>query len=219
MTVLHLPATKGVFSLPADKTRTMKDFLGSAQVFATAVRDVMESRLLRQVSGQQVSQAQLKLLALVQQTETPSVTDAAAFLGVTKAAASQTVEKLVRRKWLRREEDQADRRSARLSLTEAGERLLREYERVRADKLGKVFREYSSQDLRRLSDILDRVSAEIVNHTAKPEDICMQSGIYFRERCLLRSLIGRTCFYQRHRGAKQESARSSPKRPKHKLSN
>jgi DNA-binding MarR family transcriptional regulator len=186
----------------------MKDFLGSAHVFATAVRDVMESRLLRQISGRQVTQVQLKLLTLVQQTDTPSVGDAAAFLGVTKAAASQTVDKLVRRKWLRREEDQADRRSAKLSLTEAGRQLLETYESVRAEKLGRVFREYSPENLRRMSDMLDRVSAEIVNHTAKPEEVCLQCGIYFRERCLLRSLIGRTCFYQRHRGEKRGSARS-----------
>ena len=196
---------KEFFSLPADKTRMMKDFLGSAHVFATAVRDVMEARLLRQVSGRQVTQVQLKLLTLVQQTESPSVSDVAAFLGVTKAAASQTVDKLVRRRWLRREEDQADRRSARLSLSEAGRQLLEKYDTVRAEKLGKIFREYSPEDLRRMSDMLDRLSAEIVNHTAKPEEVCLQCGIYFRERCLLRSLIGRTCFYQKHRRVKQGS--------------
>ena len=57
-----------------------------------------------------------------------------------------------------------------------------------------------------MSDMLDRVSAEIVNHTANPEEVCLQCGIYFRERCLLRSLMGRTCFYQRHRGEKQRFA-------------
>ena len=198
---------RGVYIVATDKTRTVKDFLGSAHAFATAVRDVMEARLLRRVSGRKVTQAQLKLLTLVQHTESPSVSDAAAFLGVTKAAASQTVDKLVRRKWLRREEDQSDRRSARLSLTEAGRQLLEDYDAARAEKLGKVFREYSPEDLRRMSDMLDRVSAEIVNHTANPEEVCLQCGIYFRERCLLRSLIGRTCFYHRHRGDKQGSTR------------
>lgn len=205
----RITAAKRSFSLTADKTRTMKDFLGSAHVFATAVRDVMESRLLRQVSKHEVTQAQLKLLTLVQQTDTPSVSDAAAFLGVTKAAASQTVDKLVRRKWLKREEDPTDRRSARLSLTETGRQLLHDYETARAEKLEKVFREYSPADLRRMSDILDRVSAEIVNHTAKPEEVCLQCGIYFRERCLLRTLVGRTCFYQRHRGRRGPSRAES----------
>jgi DNA-binding MarR family transcriptional regulator len=161
---------------------------------------------LRQVSGRQVTQAQLKLLTLVQQTESPSVSDAAAFLGVTKAAASQTVDKLVRRKWLKREVDRADRRSSRLSLTENGRQLLEGYEGARTEKLGRVFRAYSPEDLRRMSDMLDRVSAEIVNHTAKPEEVCLQCGIYFRERCLLRSLMGRICFYQRHRGERQKFA-------------
>jgi DNA-binding MarR family transcriptional regulator len=175
-----------------------KDFLGSAHVFATAVRDVMEEKLLHEIVGKQVSLPQLKLLTLVARTDTHTIGDVAAFLGVSKAAAGQTVEKLVRRRWLRRTVDKTDRRTAKLSLTESGQRLLAEYESTRNKKLVKVFRGFSDKELRHMGDLLDRVSAEIVNHTAKPEEICLQCGIYFRERCLLRNM-GRTCFYQKHR--------------------
>lgn len=187
----------------ANKVQVTNDFLGSAHVFAAAVRDVMESRLLRQVCGQQVSQSHLKLLTLVAKTKTHTIGDVAAFLGVTKAAASQAVDKLVRRKWLRRAEDQSDRRSAVLTLTESGQQLLSDYEDARSQKLTKVFRDFSAEELSHVADLLDRVSAQIVNHSAKPEEICLQCGIYFRERCLLRLLMGRTCFYQKHRGAKE----------------
>lgn len=188
-----------------DKPSVAKDFLGSAHVFATAVREIMEERLLREVAGQQVSRSQLKLLTLVARTETHTIGDVAAFLGVSKAAASQTVDKLVRRKWLRRTEEKADRRTANLSLTESGRRLLAGFESARKEKLAKVFRGFSGEELRRAADLLDRVSAAIVNHTAKPEEVCLQCGIYFRERCLLRNLMGRTCFYQRRRGWKEAS--------------
>ena len=182
---------------------TAKDFLGSAHVFATAVREVMEEKLLHEVAGNRASFAQLKLLSLVAHTDTQSIGDVAAFLGVSKAAAGQTVEKLVRRRWMRRTIDKKDRRAARLSLTALGENLLTEYESTRNEKLAKVFRGFSDQELRQMADLLDRVSAEIVNHTAKPEEICLQCGIYFRERCLLRNLMGRTCFYQKHRNLRE----------------
>ena len=182
-----------------DQPIAAKDFLGSAHVFAAAVHDVMEERLLREVAGKQVSFAQLKSLVLVAQTDTHTIGDVAAFLGVSKAAASQTVEKLVRRRWLRRTVDKTDRRTVRLSLTESGRRLLTGYESRRNEKLARVFAGFSDKELRNVADLLDRVSAEIVNHTARPEEICLQCGIYFRERCLLRSLMARSCFYQRHR--------------------
>jgi len=195
----------------AGKPKIAKDFLGSAHVLATALRDVMERRLLQEVVGRQVSVSQLKLLTLAAHTNAHTIGDVAAFLGVSKAAASQTVDKLVRRKWLRRTEKEADRRAASLSLTESGRRLVAKYERARAEKLAKVFRDFSTGDLRRTADLLDRVSAGIVNHSAKPEEVCLQCGIYFRERCLLRNLIGRTCFYHLHRPWSEASSAPQPR--------
>jgi DNA-binding MarR family transcriptional regulator len=186
-----------------DKPTAAKDFLGSAHVFATAVREVMEEKLLHEVAGKQASLPQLKLLTLVASTDRHTIGDVAAFLGVSKAAASQTVEKLVRRKWLRRTVEKTDRRAVRLSLAEPGQRLLAEYESIRNQKLAKVFRGFSDKELHHMSDLLDRVSTEIVNHSAKPEEICLQCGIYFRERCLLRNVMGRTCFYQKHRDLRE----------------
>ncbi|MBZ5719849.1 MAG: MarR family transcriptional regulator [Acidobacteriia bacterium] len=183
----------------ADNARVARDFLGSAHVFATAVRDVMEERLLHEVVGPQVSVSQLKVLTLLASTDTHTIGNVAAFLGVSKAAASQTVDRLARRKWLRRIVREADRRTTDLFLTESGRRLLAAYESARAKRLAKVFRGFAPTELIQVADLLDRVSAQIVNHTAKPEEICLQCGIYFRERCLLRNLTGRTCFYQRHR--------------------
>jgi len=180
-----------------------KDFLGSAHVFATAVRDIMEEKLLQKVAGKQASLPQLQLLTLVARTDRHTIGDVAAFLGVSKAAAGQTVEKLVRRRWLRRAVEKTDRRTARLSLTESGQRLLAEYEAARNEKLARVFHGYSDKELRHMADLLDRVSTEIVNHSVKPEAICLQCGIYFRERCLLRKLMGRTCFYQQHRDLRE----------------
>ena len=189
--------------LMTDKPIAAKDFLGSAHVFATAVREVMEEKLLHEVAGKQTSIPQLKLLTLVARTDTHTIGDVAAFLGVSKAAASQTVEKLVRRKWLRRTVEKTDRRAVRLSLTESGQRLLAEYESARNQKLARVFDNFSDKELHHMADLLDRVSTEIVNHSAKPEEICLQCGIYFRERCLLRNVMGRTCFYQKHRDVRE----------------
>jgi len=104
---------------------------------------------------------------------------------------------------LRRAVDKSDRRTASLSLTETGQRLLAQYETARNEKLARVFRGYSDKELRHMANLLDRVSREIVNHTAKTEEICLQCGIYFRERCLLRKLMGRTCFYQQHRDLRE----------------
>lgn len=175
------------------------DFLGSTQVFATAVTDVIEERLLREVAGPQFTHSQFKLLKLVASTDALSIGDVAAFLGVSNAAASKAVDKLVRRKMLVRTQGVVDRRAAVLALTPRSRRLLAAYEEAKNRKLAEVFQAFAPEELERMTEILDRLSAGIVNHHARPEEVCLQCGIYFREKCLLQKLIGRRCFYALHR--------------------
>ncbi len=184
--------------MPARELRAINDFLGSAHVFASAVNDVVEARLLREVSGDQVTVSQLKLLKLVAITDAQNIGDVALFLGVSNAAASKAVDKLVRRNLLRREEGEKDRRVIRLSLTAASRRLLAAYDEAKRHKLQHIFGKFSDDDLRRTSELLDRLSAGIVEQNGAGE-MCLQCGIYFRERCLVRQIVKRNCFYKRHR--------------------
>jgi MarR family 2-MHQ and catechol resistance regulon transcriptional repressor len=177
--------------------REIDDFLGSAHIFASAVADVIEQRLLDKAAEGQVTASQMKLLKLVAMTDSYTLGDVASFLRVSNAAASKAVDRLVRRGLLRRTEDQRDRRVVHLRLTQAGLRLLTAYESARQRKLQSIFVQFPPEELRRASELLDRLSADIVDHTSNPEELCLKCGIYFRERCLVRQLVPRNCFYQR----------------------
>jgi len=174
------------------------DFVGSAHVFASAVHDVVEQRLLERVAGGQITVPQVKLLKLVAMTDAYTLGDVAAFLNVSNAAASKAVDRLVRRNLLRRSEDQKDRRIMHLALTQTGHGLLTAYETARRQKLESIFTQFPREELQRAAELLDRISADIVDHTADPQEVCLKCGIYFRERCLVRQLVKRNCFYQRH---------------------
>jgi len=187
----------------AGRQQTIEDFLGSTRVFASALTDVLEAKLLRQVAGSRVTVPQLKLLKLVTLTDKHIIGDVASFLGVSPAGASKAVDKLVRRALLRRTEGTADRRATELSLTPSGLRLLGAYETAKKERLAQVFGRTAPEELNRAAGLLDRLTAAIVDHAAKPEEICLQCGIYFREKCLLRELVRRTCFYQSHKVRKE----------------
>ena len=177
----------------------INDFLGSTQVFASSVNNVIEKRLLREVGPRQLTSSQFKLLKLVALTDAQTIGDVAAFLGVSNAAASKAVDKLVRQGLLVRKEAQRDRRAIQLSLTPASRRVLAAYDAAKDRKLAGVFRQFSPQDLRRTADLLDRISAGIVNHTAQAEELCLQCGIYYRKKCLVRQLVRRNCIDHRQR--------------------
>lgn len=175
-------------------------FLGSARVFAWSVREVLERVVLQEVAGDKLTFSQLKLLYLVEHTnEHTTIGDAAAFLGISNAAASKAVDKLVRRRLLRRAEIQADRRSSQLSLTEISRKLLEAYETARNERAARAFAQFSPEELQQSSELLDRLAGAIVQQGADPNQICLQCEIYYREKCRFGELGRRNCFYQRRK--------------------
>jgi DNA-binding MarR family transcriptional regulator len=176
----------------------LNDFVGSAHIFASAVNDLMEMQLCREV-GQDLSFSQLKLLKLVSIKDADTISDVAAFLGVSNTAAGKAVDKLVRRDLVHRTEAPADRRAFRLSLTEEGRRILTGYDAAKSRVLEEVIGQFPPEELIRAANLLDRLSLGIVNLTASEGELCLQCGIYFREKCLMRNQQIRTCFWHRQR--------------------
>lgn len=177
----------------------IQDFLGSSQVLASAVRESVEKKLLLALTGRPVTVSQLRLLKMIALTGARTIRDVAQFLGVSNAAASKAVDKLVRRKLLLRDEGLDDRREIRLSLTEAGKNLLAEYNDFEEKKLSSVFAEFEADDVRRTIELLDRISAALIGRESDGDEICLQCGIYYREKCLVRQLAQRNCFYHDRR--------------------
>jgi DNA-binding MarR family transcriptional regulator len=182
--------------LHTDAQGFIKEFLGSTRIFAKAIDDVLEQRLLAQVAGRQLTPSQMKVLELVAFTDVQTVSELAAFLGISTPAASKTVEKLVQRKFLNRCGGESDRRSVRVSLTEDGRRMLTAYDFVRTERLKELFSEFPAEELKRVAALLDQISAAVVRQTAHAEDLCLQCGIHYREKCLVRQLLRTNCSYQ-----------------------
>ena len=186
--------------------KLIDDFLGSIQIFSSAVNDLFEEQL-REVTGSGLTFTQLKLLNLIAHTEGHTVSDVAAFLGVSNAAASKGVDRLVRRGLLKREEAASDRRAVELSLSDEGRVLLEQYEAVTQKAMTELFGGLSPKELRDTARLLDRLSVSIVD---QEDEVCFRCGIHFRDRCLLRQARRRDCYFHLHRKAKQMSARSTP---------
>jgi len=185
-----------------DAQQLVNDVIGNAHLFVAAVTG-MKNALLGEIAGRQLSFSQLKVLKLIDVTEAHHVGDVAAFLGVSDAAASKTVDRLVQQNYIRRTVVRSDRRSAELSLAPAGRKLLNRYEAAKDRRLAAMFSDLDTKDLRRTSEFLERLTKVIVNSSANPEEICLQCGIYLKKRCLVREAVRADCFYQKRRTTRQ----------------
>jgi len=173
-------------------TQLIQDVLGSAYMLSTAVNDLMEERL-HAVTGEQLTFSQVKLLKLISRTEAYNISQVAAFLGVSTAAASKAVDRLVRRGLLHRSEAEEDRRAVQLALTAEGSRLLAAYDAATAEAFAEIFGDFPVENLRQVADLLDHLSVNVLTQNGHEKEVCYRCSIYFREKCLLRSVQGRDC--------------------------
>ena len=192
-----------------ERTKIINDFLASMHIFSSAVDELMMEHLREELGGE-VTISQLRLLKLVASTNVESISEVAVFCRVTNAAASKAVDRLVRRGYLLRVESKTDRRVNELSLTPEAQDLLARYEKVQHGVLEGLFRQFMPEDFIQTAELLDRLSADIVELETAPQELCFRCGIYFREKCLLRDVVKRTCYYHLHkRKSKNENNTTS----------
>ncbi len=190
------------------RAEIINDFLASTLIFSTAMTDLIDEQA-RRVIGKSFTMPQLKLLKLVARTEAGTISDVAAFLGVSNAAASKAVDRLVRRGLIERKESENDRRAIRLSLSDDGKRILERYEEIQLKTLDGLFRQFMPQDFIDAGELLDRLSLDLVGASSRPDELCFRCGIYFRDKCLLRDATKRTCYHHLHK-LRQKQRKSSP---------
>jgi DNA-binding MarR family transcriptional regulator len=119
-----------------------------------AVMDALRAAT-RQHVGEQMSVPQFRCLHFVSREPRCSISDVAAFLGVTLPTASAMVDRLVRASALRTRPSRDDRRRTQLQITPAGRARLRGIRHGAHADLSLALAQLSPNELRRLFDGLD----------------------------------------------------------------
>jgi DNA-binding MarR family transcriptional regulator len=187
----------------AQRTAIINDFLASMHIFSSAIGELMATQLEDELGGE-LTIPQLKLLKLIARTETESISEIAAFLSVSNAAASKAVDRLARRGLVERVESKGDRRATRLSLTVKGTFLLKRYEDVQTRVLEGLFRQFMPEEFVQTAELLDQLSADLVDEASGPSELCFRCGIYFRDKCTLRDVHKRICYCNLRRRQKDD---------------
>ncbi|MET8804291.1 MarR family transcriptional regulator [Streptomyces sp. NPDC004546] len=118
----------------ATEFETFQEELADALV---RIQRLIRRRLRGGLSVPRLRGAEVELLRLVESRPGIGVSDAAKALHLAGNSVSTLVNQLVRGGYLLRETDPADRRAARLQLTEAAEKRLGDWKRRRAELVGR----------------------------------------------------------------------------------
>lgn len=189
----------------AERASIINDFLASMHIFSSAINELMAEQLHDELGGE-LTIPQLKLTKLIAKTKIGSLSEVAAFLGVSNAAASKSVDRLVRRGYVIRKESADDRRATCLELTQHGRDLLEKYEAAQNRVLEGLFRQFMPEDFVETAELLDQLSCDIVEKEGGPGQLCFRCGIYFRDKCLLRNVVPRICYCEISKRMRKEGA-------------
>ena len=102
-------------------------------------------------AGQDVTLPQYRALVILSTQGPQRITDLAAHLGVTASTASRMIDRLVRKRLVRRRQAKDDRRSLQVDLTESGREVVDETTRRRRVEIERVLKEMPAASRRPLT--------------------------------------------------------------------
>jgi DNA-binding MarR family transcriptional regulator len=181
----------------AQKIDLIRQVMGASHVFCSSVNELLE-RTLDEVEGQAIAMSQVKLLLLIARPgQRFKVTDIAEFLGVTNAAASRAIDRLVQRGLVDRTISREDRRAVDLSLTPQSRGLLERFTQARNAKLLDLLGEIPDEKLRQVVQLLDDLSVHLLDPAVAGRERCLRCGTHFRTGCVVQDVLGRECTFAR----------------------
>lgn len=176
-----------------DRIDVIRQMMGASHLFCTTVSELLE-RSLAESSQEQLVLSQVKLLLLIGRPgQRLKVTEVADFLGVTNAAASRSIDRLVQRGLVERTVSKEDRRAVDLALTEESRTLLGRFEEVRHRELLRLLDDFPTEKMRAAASLLDELSVRMAELAGGDEERCLRCAAHFREGCVMRDTLGREC--------------------------
>jgi len=173
--------------------------LRQTHIFASTVREVLELKLLREISADPLSLPQLQLLKLMARDGQHQLNQVARFLGVSPPAATKNIDKLERLGLVVRQRSPGDRRATLLSASAAGHRLVADYERRKAQLVRPVLDRFSPEELGQLTGLMERFSVSLLERETPEAGFCARCCGYVDAGCPVDWLLG-DCAFRKLRG-------------------
>ncbi|MGZ8867270.1 MAG: MarR family winged helix-turn-helix transcriptional regulator [Thermoanaerobaculia bacterium] len=153
-----------------------------SHIFASAVREVLELSLLRELGAAPITPRQLQILRFID-TAHHHIDDVAKFLEVTGPAATQALDRLERLGLVIRTPSGDDRRLKFLSCSEKGKKLIESYGSLETERVDAILSRFSSSEVSVMAGLLERFSLALIDSGGSEAAPCLRCHGYFEANC------------------------------------
>lgn len=174
-------------------------FLRYGHILSSLLRELLEDRFLGELSTHPLTRAQFCFLKLIVLNADVQIGEVARCLGVTPAASSKTIDKLVMFGLVTRATSPDDRRVTMLKATDAGRRLVRDFEELKVSRLWPVIDALGDERRQMLCELLEEVCVNILDQEKHLNRTCMRCAGYYHANCTVGRSQGE-CGLQTQRG-------------------
>jgi len=176
-----------------------------SHIFSSAVREILEVKLLEEIGAEHLTLHQFHLLKLITLNGKHQMGEVADFLGVTPPAATKNIDKLEGLGLVARGPCEGDRRATLLAPSRKGHNLVDRYEASKRKRLAPVLEEFSTEELTDLVSLLQRFSIALIRTESADEGLCLRCSAYFDDSCPVQHLHD-GCPYQKIVASKRGTA-------------
>lgn len=156
-------------------------------LLAEVLHETMTDRPLREVSGE-MTPSLAQGLQFIYQHGACSIRDVAHGLSTTLPAASQLVDRLVKKEWVTRSDNKEDRRLSEIRLTDSGRGLVEAIRSRRIESMCRILDRMDAAHRRALIESLESFIAAGIEDPDSALDTCAHCGTDHTSECVLNRL-------------------------------
>jgi DNA-binding MarR family transcriptional regulator len=175
-----------------------------SHIFASAVREILESKLIREASAIPLTASQFHILKVMALNGPHQLGELADFLGVSGPAITKNIDKLERLGFVVRNPSTGDRRVTLMSVSRAGRRVVDKYERLKTARLAPVLATFKAQELETFTSLLERFSISLLRQEKSQREFCLRCEVYIESNCPVGRVRG-GCPYQMSRQGRTQT--------------
>ncbi len=169
-----------------------------SHIFSSVVREILEVKLVGEVSPDSLTLSQFHLLKLISLNGQHQMGEIAEFLGVSPAAATKNIDKLEGLGLVARNPSEVDRRATLISCSAKGRHLVERYERAKEARIAPVLTAFKKEELEQLTRLLERFALFMLRSETGDDGLCLRCSAHYDDNCPVHRMRD-GCPYQKSR--------------------